>query len=116
MQKAYDLAFTFSFPVELRSVASGKLICRTKGFTASGVEGKDVVALLTEALHRKEMVFIHVAALANDTVGTLMAKSYTDPACDMGVILGTGITACYPEKIARILKYQGYGASVEMIV
>jgi hexokinase len=116
MQQAYDLAFTFSFPVEQCSVASGKLICWTKGFTASGVEGKDVVTLLTEALQRKEMGFIHVAALANDTVGTLVAQSYTDPACDMGVILGTGTNACYPEKIARILKYHGSGASTEMIV
>ena len=116
MQQAYDLAFTFSFPVEQRSVASGKLICWTKGFTASCVEGNDVATLLTEALQRKEMGFIHVAALANDTVGTLVAQSYTDPACDMGVILGTGTNACYPEKIARILKYQGSGASTEMIV
>jgi hexokinase len=74
------------------------------------------VALLAEALQRKELGFIHVAALANDTVGTLMTKSYADPACDMGVIIGTGTNACYPEKIARILKYQGSGASSEMIV
>jgi hexokinase len=116
MQQACDLAFTFSFPVEQRSIAAGKLICWTKGFTSSGVEGMDVVALLAEALQRKELGFIHVAALANDTVGTLMTKSYADPACDMGVIIGTGTNACYPEKIARILKYQGSGASAEMIV
>jgi hexokinase len=116
MQQTCDLAFTFSFPVEQRSIASGKLICWTKGFTAAGVEGEDVVALLSEALQRKQMGFIHVAALANDTVGTLVAKSYADPACDMGVILGTGTNACYPEKIARILKYQGSGASAEMII
>lgn len=116
MRQDYDLAFTFSFPVEQHSIASGKLICWTKGFTASGVEGKDVVALLTQALQRKQMEFIHVAALANDTVGTLTARSYADPACDMGVILGTGTNACYPEKTARILTYQGSGASMEMIV
>ncbi|MFH1079452.1 MAG: hypothetical protein V1766_04190 [Pseudomonadota bacterium] len=115
-QDAYDLAFTFSFPVEQRSIASGKLICWTKGFTASGVEGRDVVALLIEALKRKQMEFIHVAALANDTVGTLVAQSYTDPTCDMGVILGTGTNACYPEDTIRILKHQGSGASGEMIV
>jgi hexokinase len=80
------------------------------------VEGKDVVMLLSEALQRKEMGFIHVAALANDTVGTLVAKNYADPSCDMGVILGTGTNACYPEKIARFLKYRGSGAFAEMIV
>jgi hexokinase len=115
-QQAYDLAFTFSFPVEQSSIASGKLIGWTKGFTATGVEGKDVVALLSEALKRKETGFIHVAALANDTVGTLVDKSYTDPSCDMGVILGTGTNACYPEKIAHILKCPGLCASGEMIV
>jgi hypothetical protein len=31
---------------------------------------------------------IKVVALVNDTVGTLMAKSYTNPKCRIGVILG----------------------------
>lgn len=115
-QRGYDLTFTFSFPVNQSSIASGKLIGWTKGFTAAGVEGKDVVALLSEALKRKEIGFIHVVALANDTVGTLVYKSYPDPSCDMGVILGTGTNACYPEKIARILKCPGVGLSGEMIV
>jgi hexokinase len=115
-RRQYDLAFTFSFPVEQISVASGKLIGWTKGFTASSVEGKDVVALLSEALRRREMGFIRVAALANDTVGTLAAGSYADSACDMGVILGTGTNACYPEKGARILKLSGIEPSCEIIV
>lgn len=112
----YDLAFTFSFPVDQRSLASGKLICWTKGFTAPGVEGMDVVVLLSEALHRKGMELVHITALANDTVGTLVAGSYADPACDMGVILGTGTNACYPEAIGRILKYRGGSSAAEMIV
>ncbi|MBU4370980.1 MAG: hypothetical protein KKH02_06015 [Proteobacteria bacterium] len=116
MPQAYDLAFTFSFPVVQRSVSSGELICWTKGFTASGVEGKDVVALLAEALQRKGMKSIHVAALANDTVGTLVAKSYADPSCDVGVIIGTGTNACYPEKVARISRLPELRASGEMIV
>ncbi|MFA6412890.1 MAG: hypothetical protein WCW53_09345 [Syntrophales bacterium] len=116
MHQGYSLAFTFSFPVAQSSIASGKLMGWTKGFTAAGVEGEDVVALLSEALKRKGASFIHVAALANDTVGTLMAKSYADPSCDMGIILGTGTNACYQEKIAHILKCPELGASGEMIV
>jgi hexokinase len=112
----YDLAFTFSFPVDQRAMASGKLISWTKGFTAPGVEGEDVVVLLSEALQRKRMDFIHIVALVNDTVGTLVAGSYADPACDMGVILGTGTNACYPEAIGRILKYRGGSNATEMIV
>jgi hexokinase len=116
LRQDHDLAFTFSFPVDQRSIASGKLICWTKGFTAPGVEGRDVVALLSAALQRKGMDSIHIVALANDTVGTLVAKSYADPVCDMGVILGTGTNACYPETITRIKTYRGSRDSAEMIV
>jgi hexokinase len=115
-QQTYDLAFTFSFPVAQRSLVSGKLIGWTKKFTASGVVGKDVVVLLTKALQRQEMGFINVVALANDTVGTLAAKCYSDPSCDMGVILGTGTNACYREKVARILKSPELGPLGEMII
>jgi len=115
-QKTYDLAFTFSFPIEQHSLVSGILIGWTKNFTASGVVGKDVVAMLSEALKRKNMGFINVVALANDTVGTLMARRYSDPSCDMGVIIGTGTNACYPEKTSRILKYTDPGTFEEIII
>ncbi|MFA6100506.1 MAG: hexokinase family protein, partial [Patescibacteria group bacterium] len=62
----HDLAFTFSFPVVQLSIVSGKLIGWTKGFTDAGVEGRDVVRLLCEALERKGLGFIHIAALTND--------------------------------------------------
>ena len=115
-QQTCYLAFTFSFPVEQSSLVDGKLIGWTKGFTASGVVGKDVVVLLSEALQRREMGSINVVALANDTVGTLVAKCYSDPSCDMGVILGTGTNACYREKVACIPKCPGLGPSGEMII
>ncbi len=105
--KNHDLAFTFSFPVAQTGIAAGKLIVWTKGFTARGVQGEDVVMLLNEALRRKGIDCITVTALANDTVGTLVARSYTDPGCDMGVIMGTGTNACYREKILNIRKLKG---------
>ena len=98
------MAFTFSFPVEQTSIAAGKLISWTKGFTASGVEGEDVIILLNEALKKKNIQCIRVAALANDTVGTLVARSYRDSTCDLGVIMGTGTNACYQEKLSNIKK------------
>jgi len=112
----HTLAFTFSFPVEQRAIAWGMLIEWTKGFTASGVVGRDVVALLSEAMKRRGCDFIRVTALTNDTVGTLVAERYSDPSCDVGVILGTGTNACYPERIARIPKHRGPDPSGEMIV
>ncbi len=102
--RTYDLAFTFSFPVRQTRVDSGVLIGWTKGFTATDVQGKDVVCLLNDALRRKHIDCIRVTALANDTVGTLVARSYKDPTCNLGVILGTGTNACYREKWSNIPK------------
>jgi hexokinase len=116
LEQHHDLAFTFSFPVEQSVLNAGILLNWTKGFTASGVEGKDVVALLAEALGRRKIKNISVTALANDTIGTLMTKSYADASCDMGVILGTGTNACYPENTCRIAKYSGSDGEREMIV
>jgi hexokinase len=115
-KKTYDLAFTFSFPVDQSNVAAGKLICWTKGFTTEGVVGEDVIVLLNEALRRRSIECIRVAALANDTVGTLVAKSYQDTACDVGVILGTGSNACYPEQMSNISKWRGVSQKGKMII
>ncbi len=115
-KRFYNLAFTFSFPVEQTTIAAGKLLVWTKGFTAKGVEGKDIIILLNEALSRKNINCIKVTALANDTVGTLVARSYTDPTCDLGVIMGTGTNACYREKLSNILKLRVPGPDGHMIV
>lgn len=114
--KNIELAFTFSFPIEQTNIAAGKLITWTKGFTASGVVGEDIVVMLNEALKRIGIKNLKVAALVNDTVGTLVAKSYTKPSCDIGVILGTGTNACYPEKVANIKKWRGIPPKETMII
>ncbi|MEI6055164.1 MAG: hypothetical protein WCR55_03815 [Lentisphaerota bacterium] len=114
--KKLELAFTFSFPVDQTNIAAGKLLVWTKGFTASGVVGEDIVVLLNEALKRIGINNLKVAALVNDTVGTLVAKSYTEPSCDVGVILGTGTNACYPEKLANIKKWRGMPPKGNMII
>ncbi len=112
----WELGFTFSFPVAQTAVNAGALLTWTKGFTASGVEGQNVAALLANALARKNLSAISVAALCNDTVGTLSAKSYADPSCDMGVILGTGTNACYVEETQRIEKLNPSLPGKEMII
>lgn len=98
-----DLGFTFSFPIKQRSVASGDLVVWTKGFEAKGVVGRDVVVLLKEALRREGLNGIRVSALANDTVGTLVARAYSDRSCDVGVIIGTGTNACYTERARHMI-------------
>lgn len=112
----YELGFTFSFPVEQTGIASGSLLRWTKGFSASGVIGEDVVRLLNEALVGKHVDNVKVAALANDTVGTMVAKAYEDPDCDSGVILGTGTNACYAEEIPNIKKWHGDAASARHMI
>ena len=54
------LGFTFSFPCQQEGLAKGKLTSWTKGFKCAGVEGKDVVVLLREALARRGDVNIEV--------------------------------------------------------
>ncbi len=107
---SYDklpLGFTFSFPVEQTDIDRGRLVAWTKGFRASGVKGRDVVGLLERSLKKKGVGSVSVAALVNDTVGTLVARSYGDRSCDVGVIIGTGTNACYVEDLRRIKKLKG---------
>jgi len=110
------LGFTFSFPVNQTAIDKGFLMGWTKGFDCKDTVGKDVVELLNEALARKN-VKVHVSALVNDTVGTLMSHAYNDPGTFVGVILGTGTNAAYVEKVSAIPKWKGGPVeSNEMII
>lgn len=112
------LGFTFSFPCQQISLASALLIHWTKGFTTTGVEGEDVLALLQNAFDKKGCK-LETLAVVNDTVGTLIAKYFEDPRAVCGVILGTGSNACYFEKVRNIPKFPGHstaGPDDEMVV
>ncbi|KAF9278117.1 glucokinase [Linnemannia elongata] len=111
----FELGFTFSFPVLQTSINRGTLISWTKGFNAAGMVGKDPVAYLQDAFNRRHIP-VRVAALVNDTVGTLLAHAYNHPDTCMGVILGTGCNAAYIEKIENIAKWKGDASAKEMII
>ncbi len=98
------LGFTFSFPIEQKSINSGTLIEWTKGFKTGGVKGKDVVELLHAALKKQNLENVEIVALCNDTVGTLAARSFIDQSCRIGMIIGTGTNAAYVEKMSNIKK------------
>lgn len=102
------LGFTFSFPVAQEGLANGKLVHWSKGFSASGVEGNDVVEFLRNACIRRKDIDVDVAALLNDTVGTLMACAFKENTCQIGIILGTGTNACYLEKLSNCPKFKKY--------
>ncbi|PYI29382.1 hexokinase hxk [Aspergillus indologenus CBS 114.80] len=97
------LGFTFSYPATQDYIDHGVLQRWTKGFDIDGVEGHDVVPPLEKILKEKGLP-IKVAALINDTTGTLIASAYTDPAMRIGCIFGTGVNAAYMENAGSIPK------------
>ena len=91
------LAFIYSYPARIERIDRAVALASTKGWALKGLEGQDVVGLLGAALRRAGLERIVVAAVANDTVATLMLQSYRargrDAAArpaDVGLILGTG--------------------------
>lgn len=125
-QEIFNLGFTFSFPVQQIGINRGLLMRWTKGFDIQDAVGKDVCALLQKEIDKLHLP-VRVAALVNDTVGTLMARSYTSPGKTstlLGAIFGTGTNGAYVERLGRVKKLAGgkenagaYDASTgEMIV
>ncbi|KAJ4194079.1 glucokinase, variant 2 [Fusarium falciforme] len=102
----FRLGFTFSFPVKQLAINKGLLIRWTKGFDIRDAVGKDVCALLQTEIDKLQLP-VKVAALVNDTVGTLMARSYTSTGKSrsiLGAIFGTGTNGAYMEKLDNIKK------------
>jgi hexokinase len=105
-EEQFHLGFTFSFPVQQVGINKGTLIRWTKGFDIDDAIGKDVCALLQEEIDALNLP-VTVAALVNDTVGTLMARSYTSPGKTgtlLGAIFGTGTNGAYVEKLEKVTK------------
>jgi len=96
------VGFTFSFPCKQESLDSASLIAWTKGFSAPGVEGKNVVTMLKDAIDRRGDMQCNVVAVVNDTVGTLMSCAHSVPDCQIGLIVGTGSNACYMEQSKNV--------------
>jgi hexokinase len=105
-EHVFRLGFTFSFPVHQIGINKGKLIRWTKGFNIPDAVGQDVCLLLQTEIDRLRLP-VKVAALVNDTVGTLMSRSYTSPGKTgtlLGAIFGTGTNGAYVEKLSKITK------------
>lgn len=105
-EEIFNLGFTFSFPVQQIGINKGMLMRWTKGFDIQDAVGKDVCALLQQEIDELHLP-VKVAALVNDTVGTLMARSYTSPGKTgtlLGAIFGTGTNGAYVEKLDKVKK------------
>uniref|UniRef100_A0A1A8N6E3 Hexokinase-2 n=2 Tax=Nothobranchius rachovii TaxID=451742 RepID=A0A1A8N6E3_9TELE len=100
--KKLPLGFTFSFPCQQTKLDESVLIYWTKGFRLSGVEGKEVVSLLRNAIRKRGDFDVDILAVINDTVGTMMTCGYDDHHCEVGLIVGTGTNACYMEQMRNL--------------
>lgn len=102
----FRLGFTFSFPIHQIGINRGTLMRWTKGFDIPDAVGQDVCVLLQREIDALKLP-VKVAALVNDTVGTLMARSYASPGKTgtlLGAIFGTGTNGAYVEKLSKITK------------
>ncbi|XP_037383597.1 hexokinase-2 [Talpa occidentalis] len=105
--KKLPLGFTFSFPCHQTKLDESVLVSWTKGFKCSGLEGRDVVNLIRNAIQRRGDFDIDIVAVVNDTVGTMMTCGYDDQNCEIALIVGTGSNACYMEEMRHIDTVEG---------
>ena len=114
-EEIFQLGFTFSFPVNQIGINRGTLARWTKGFDIDDAVGQDVCELLQKEIDALHLP-VKVAALVNDTVGTLMARSYTSPGKTgtlLGAIFGTGTNGAYVEKLDKITKLKSMAESAD---
>lgn len=100
------IGFVFSYPCELLSIRSAKLLWWTKGFDIQDCLQKDVVELLQEALELNMATKAKIKAIMNDTVGQLASAAYKyGSECIIGVVIGYGCNSSYLEKTTKIKKF-----------
>lgn len=100
------LGFTFSFAFKQLALNRGTLLYWTKGFNIPDAVGQELCGLLQEEIDTLDVPVL-VVALVNDTVGTLVARSYQSPSATttlLGAIFGTGTNGAYVEKLSNITK------------
>ncbi|CAK8692703.1 hexokinase-4-like isoform X1 [Clavelina lepadiformis] len=103
MCQLLPIGFTFSFPTKHLGIKKTILVSWTKGYTASGVVGEDIGALLNDAINRRFKIrclnfdLKIMSTVVNDTVGTMVSCAYDHHDTCMGLIVGTGTNMCYME-------------------
>ncbi|KAL2847001.1 hypothetical protein BJX68DRAFT_268301 [Aspergillus pseudodeflectus] len=117
-QLPYSLGFTFSFTCEQTSLASGRLIHWDKGWDIPDALGRDPCVMLQDAIDRQGLP-VRVTVLANDSVGTLLTRSYlSGPKTSTlaAMIFGTGTNAAYVEKLANVRRLSTAATSTGLMV
>ena len=104
-----QLGFTFSFTCDQTSLEAGTLVHWDKGWDIPSAVGRDPCAMLQRAIDDLRLPVV-VSALANDSVGALLARAYssgTGQATVASAIFGTGTNAAYIEQMANVTKLRG---------
>ncbi|CAN8103067.1 unnamed protein product [Discula destructiva] len=101
------MGVTFSFPMVQRSLSQARLMSMGKGFTISDSLDLDVLLFRGYEEHRGTLPCIKIAAIANDSVATLVSFIYQFEAAPhqkaaMGLICGTGANATIPLKLSSL--------------
>ncbi|KAM3725397.1 Hexokinase [Dirofilaria immitis] len=111
LNASLPVGFVFSYPCELLSIRSARLLWWTKGFDIKDCLRKDVVKLLEEALELNMLTNVKIEVVMNDTVGQLAATAYMyGQECMIGVVIGYGCNSSYLEDTARIKKFNAVAA------
>jgi len=105
------VGFVFSYPCQLLSIRSARLLWWTKGFDIKDCLQKDVVKLLENALDLNMSLKTRIRAVMNDTVGQLGSAAYRyGRECTIGVVIGYGCNSSYLEDTVRIKKFNAKAA------
>ncbi|CAK7231794.1 hypothetical protein SBRCBS47491_008050 [Sporothrix bragantina] len=104
------LGFTFSFTCTQTSLAAGTLLHWDKGWDIPSALGHDPCAMLQAATDAQQLP-VRVAALANDSVGSLLTRAYTSTSATSStlacIIVGTGTNAAYVERLHSVKRQHG---------
>lgn len=106
------VGFCFSFNVDMDRTLDGNLIAWCKEVRVPDAPGKPVGTSLQKALGPK----CKTVRVLNDSTAALLGAKAQDPDVTLGLILGTGINICYPEKLERIAKVPGDLRGETMII
>jgi hexokinase len=112
-----SVGFVFSYPIEIYPDMDGRLLHFTKEVMAPEVEGELIGKNLLEKLGKQTGSKAKKIVLLNDTPAVLLSgiAAFSQRQYDsyIGLVLGTGMNACYIEKNLNISKIRGSGSQDE---
>ena len=108
LDRSDKISFCFSYPVAITPNRDGRVIAMSKEVRIPGLAGQLLNENLLEEVRRRRPNDKKTAVLLNDTTATLIGGKAVFPDREfggyVGLILGTGVNACYVEDIKNIGK------------